>query len=65
MIEERRYLPISEAPKDGRTLLVADDILGGWRAVAHWAGDFWALGHKDDDGVRVEVDFVPTRFVDP
>lgn len=57
------FRPITEAPKDGRSLVLADDT--GWSAVGHWARDFWALGHADQPGVIEQIEFEPTKFAHP
>lgn len=57
------FQPISDAPKDGRTLILGDDA--GCRAAGHWAGDMWAQGHKDSGWPVEQVDFEPTKFALP
>lgn len=55
--------PISEAPRDGRTLMLMDDT--GWRAVGYWSDGMWAEGHKEECRTPVEIEFEPTHFEDP
>lgn len=59
------FQAISEAPRDGRSLVLADET--GWQAVGHGdaESDVWWLGHKDQPGVIEQLEFEPTRFAFP
>jgi hypothetical protein len=56
------WRPIEEAPRDGRSMQLADET--GMRAAAYWTGTMWAYAVADLGYVE-QVEFEPTRFRGP
>lgn len=54
------FIMIDDAAKDGSTRLLLNEE-SGLVMVGHWNGDFWQIGHAEDDH-KVEVDEEPTHY---